>query len=54
MEVKNIDYYIGFADEAKKKFFDYKKFKTMVQADSEGRQLSQFFNLQLLKSKNFE
>ncbi len=54
MEVKDIGFFIGFTDDQKKNLFDYKQFKTLEAADKEGRELAHFFDLQLLKSKNFK
>lgn len=53
MKVKDTGYFVGFTSGDKKELFDFKKFKTMVQAEAAGRELSQFFDLKLLKSKNF-
>jgi hypothetical protein len=54
MEVKDTAYFIGFTQNPEKDLFDFKRFKTMMEADKEGRELAQFFDLQLLKSKNFQ
>ena len=53
MNVKDTGYFIGLTADPKKELFDFRRFKTMVQADAAGRELANYLNLPILKSKNF-
>ncbi len=53
MNVKDTGYFIGFTRDPKEQLFDFKRFKTMAQADQAGRELAAHFELPILKSKNF-